>query len=115
MEESIGKLPKFLKSILITSGYDCKSALQVLDEQSIIDIEEFVQTNRGKFAEILKDTKYENITLFKFRPGHRKLIINLPKHLNLVKKTHKETNSTEGRNDIELKANLLQKISNYGK
>lgn len=68
-----------LPQILAAAGYSTKIALQKINDASIDKIETFVQENVAKFKDIIKDTRYEGTTPFRFLPGHRDIIVALPK------------------------------------
>lgn len=105
-----------MKGILIEAGFDTKTSLINLEKNNLVDIEEFVQSNRATFAAILKGTQYEKIDVFKFLPGHKNLIINLSKHLSGTIKIQKKIRSSKIQlTTDELKAALVKKISNYSK
>lgn len=80
--------PKFLKNILIHTGFNSYAALSIIDKNSIESIETYIKDNFDESKILLKDTLYLdsngnlNKTPFKFLLGHRSLILNLPKDLN---------------------------------
>lgn len=78
------KFPENIDLMLITSGFDCKAILNKIDANSLNTIEQFINTNRRKFEEILKNTKYETEIPFAFLPGHRALILGLPEILKSI-------------------------------
>lgn len=83
VEQIIGeRLPNGLEKIIEHAGYDTKSSLELLDEDKIKEIENHV--NEYKF--LLTGTVYENTLQqninFKFKPGHKTLLLALSKKLN---------------------------------
>lgn len=83
LEKVSEAIPSDVKVILMRSGFDTKTALLCLNEESIIEIEQFVDENR----DVLKGTTYENITNeFKFKPGHKIFILRLPDKLKDLEK-----------------------------
>lgn len=137
IESAIGaKIPGFIKTILFQSGFDCDSALKQLNEEAVIEIEQFIETNKAKFVENLKD--YDLTELFKFLPGHRRLILSLPKYIEIKKTavtkkinkpksnekiidgTVKDVNDSVNdvnnlSKEIRLKKELIRKINTYAK
>lgn len=75
IERKLGeKLPSNLEKILIETGFDTKSAIKLINSDSIHSIEEYINSNTN----LLKDTPYENTIPFKLKPGHKALILSLP-------------------------------------
>lgn len=79
------ELPDCIHKILKETGFDSEDALLELNDISISIIEEFVQQDRI----ILKESIYENREPFKFLPGHRVLLLAIPKKINNLKVTKK--------------------------
>lgn len=71
-------LPNIVKKILLETAYDTKYALQTLDSQSIDFIEDHIEENR----EILSGSVYENKKPFKLLPGHKGLILAIPRKID---------------------------------
>lgn len=119
LEKLIGCIyPSFLKYVLLRSGFDCESALLLLNEDKINKIELDVAAN----PELLKNTVYENKNgEFKFLVGHRELILNIPETIRLAirqkkekpsEKNNEETQS-DTRSDVDiddLSEKLIKKI-----
>lgn len=61
-------------------GYDTKTSLINIKQSNLVDIERYINGNRNRFEEVLKDTTYENGT-FQFLPGHVSLILLFPELL----------------------------------
>lgn len=127
MEKIIAeKFEDNLPQILAAAGYSTKTAVLKLNDSSIGKIESFVQANLAKFQEIIKDTRYENTTPFRFLPGHCDIIISLPKILLEADKKksgkdqhnniHTSKNDKENdQNNLEnIKKKLINKIISFG-
>lgn len=65
--------------ILERNGFDTKLALQSIDQDVIAEIEQQANEDRS----ILINTSYEQVQHFKFKPGHRILLLNLSKQAQL--------------------------------
>lgn len=80
MECMYGSIPQCLKTILCHCGFDNALALELIDENAIIDMESFMQ-EFGK--EIINDLnccnadKYKGQNQFIFTPGHKRTIIGI--------------------------------------
>lgn len=70
-------VPDFIVKTLICAGFDNGIALSELDEDDIFLIEKYAAEKCTHLIELDK----ENGT-FKFKPGHRKLLLGLPKKVN---------------------------------
>lgn len=124
LQRIVGKnLPRGLDTIIYEAGYDAESALATIDSTAIKNIEEYINENKS----ILKDTVYEDIivnnSVFKLKPGHKAIILNLPKALenyeekkptNLVQNTSKVNTEEEKEGEV-LKKNLVDKLNKFGK
>lgn len=88
MEKIIGEeVPSDIAKILIESGFDTNLSLQNIVPETINDIEEYMNEN----PIILKETSYQDVKTFKFKPGHKRFILNLPKKISgLLEITEKE-------------------------
>lgn len=71
------KIPPDIILILDRSGYDTKTALMALDDESIDQLEQYVRENKS----VLQNTSFQADGIFKFKPGHRKFILELPKQI----------------------------------
>lgn len=79
IERSFGeKIPPDIARILEESGFDTKTSLLNIDANTIIEIEEFVNKNR----QILAKTSFDFSQTFRFKPGHKKFILNLSVRLS---------------------------------
>lgn len=68
------------------TGFDTEIALLELNEANVLIIEEYTQQNR----DILHGTTYENCELFKFLPGHRALLLAIPKRISSFKESKEQ-------------------------
>lgn len=109
-------LPRGLDNIIYEAGYDAESALATINSATITNIEEHVNENK----QVLKDTVYEDLLLndlpFKLKPGHKAIILNLPKLLE-QNESKKLTGlvpapSNPSRDQI-LKDSLVKKIKKF--
>lgn len=84
------KFPDNICEILTAAGYDSKTAIKSFSNpQTFQTIENYVNENPLKFNDILKGTKYEHLTPFKFLPGHIALLSGLPEYtVKLQTKKH---------------------------
>lgn len=125
-------IPDYIVKVLIETGFDNAISISELNNDDIKIIEEFVETNLKHIVE--KSGIYDLKEKFVFLPGHRKLILSLPKRLEEFennKKKRKGKSETEQENvtteEIELlteseindlKDKLLSKLTksakNYG-
>lgn len=96
------KLPETLKYILENSGFDSESAVLALNSGSITEIEKYINENKS----LLKKTSYEHCLTdnsdFKLKPGHRALLLNIPKALN-----NKNNCETEKKNNRRINSEQL--------
>lgn len=113
------KYPKFIKEILNFCGYDNEHSIVLLNEGSIIEIEEKVNSNKW----LLKHTVYERNDTFKFLIGHKALVLKLPETINKFTKTiieekkkqkeSKENNLENSTDEDEFAKLLVDKINNF--
>lgn len=70
-------------NILIAAGYDNALSISEFDEADIAVIESYAANN---LQSLLKESKiYSNVEPFAFLPGHKMLLIGLPKQLHSFK------------------------------
>lgn len=74
------KLPSFLIELLKITGYDSPISIELIDEEKICEIENFIENNFGCTSDLLKSTVYENREVFRFLPGHVTLLLGLKKY-----------------------------------
>lgn len=79
--------------------------------EKIADIEEYANENR----EILKNTSYENVGTFKFKPGHKAFIAGLPKQIQLIKEANKSEHTNNHSFSYILKTLIDTAVSNSEK
>lgn len=114
------KYPKVIKNILNICGFDNSLSLKGINEETIKLIEETVNENTS----VLKGSVYEAKLPFKFLPGHKILILSIPKHIVDFKakkqsKANKSGNSSERpkesriREPESIKSELLLKLKSY--
>lgn len=75
------KIPADIAQILEESGFNTELSILNIDIETIGHIEGYANENPA----ILKNTSYENIKLFKFKPGHKAFILQLPTQIQLMK------------------------------
>lgn len=109
-------LPNGLGNILLESGFDSECALSTIDLVAIKSIEEYVNNNKH----LLEGTVYENQNVdFKFKPGHRLILLGLPKALAEyeAKKPKNDKKNAEKIDEEEeekrLKESLVKKLNNF--
>lgn len=117
------KYPKFLKQILIETAFNIPASLKAINEQSIESIEKFVNND----LKLLNKTEYVNekgelkVKPFKFLIGHKALILNFPKEIDVLKaakkreKSQNRESTDENASENELTNLLILKITNYCK
>lgn len=74
-------VPDFLLNILLETGFDTQASLELLTNESIKEIEEYVNQNRN----LTINTIYEQKEQFKLLPGHRALMLSFPRRIQLFK------------------------------
>lgn len=110
-----GKIPDFIKIILIECGFEDEISIGQINESAIEKIEEYVRKNK----ELLKDIKFENEENFVFLLGHRCLLLELPNKVrdfieSKPKRSKKGSNKINENIDEESAKNgLIQKLNNY--
>lgn len=106
LERSLNeKLPDSIGKILTEAGFNSKSAISKLNNTSSIrSIEKYVQDNPEDFRDILKNTIFKNIEIFKFRPGHEAILLSLPEELTKIE-NKKGVNRPQKRRYSEIDTN----------
>lgn len=74
-------IPSDIKQILEGCAFDTELSLLAINNEVIMNIEEHVNSER----EILKNTLYENINSFKFKPGHKLFLLQLPNQIKILR------------------------------
>lgn len=119
-EKFIGsRLPKDIPNILTACGYDSELAIIGLKEKDLETIEKEVDKNK----DILKNStdyknNYNSPERFVLKPGHKSLILSLPKKfedfLEEKKKDEQRNNPKKNSKNVnELKSELTEKLNNY--
>lgn len=118
LEKFIGsKFPSFIINFLVSSGFDTELALISLKESSIDVIESHLNQNRI-FAQA---TVYEHQQPIKLLPGHKAIILEIPKYVEQLKSNRKGSRKSTKQIDIidsaqkldEIKDKLIVKVSGY--
>lgn len=86
LEQYIGfEVPMCLKNLLWKSGFDSMFSVKQITEKSLDDIEQCIQVNCKKIFPLLDTNadihKYDQQTVFKFLPGHRCILLDLPQSI----------------------------------
>lgn len=80
------EIPADVKQILIECSFDTEVSLLGIDISTIAEIECYINENR----QILQNTSYESVNSFKFKPGHRILLLNLSEQIKLKESAESE-------------------------
>lgn len=100
------KYPKFIKEILTECGFETEASLQIINEQSITEVEKVINNSeslRKKLEATIyakKDGTLKTIP-FKFLLGHKLLILQIASTVsryNVTKKTNKKTRALDTKN-----------------
>lgn len=78
------------------------------DISCIRGIEQYVNDNQDKFRTIVKDTRYNNFTTFKFLPGHEAILQSLPEELVRIE-DKKEQKKSKKRRHSEAEQQPIEK------
>lgn len=93
IESIIGEpLPCCVKKILDYCAFDTLLSIELLNDEHIKNIEEYVSKERKILYELTCDhgREYQKHPLFKFLPGHRILLIDLPTHVKMLREKNTE-------------------------
>lgn len=117
--------PKDLEIILSSCSFDSDSSILGINNEVIKNTESYINDNKY----ILENTSYKDISSskeFRFKPGHKSILLLLPKALSEYKENakQKKKNSTQQDNievveveaevEVEqLKEKLLQKLFDF--
>lgn len=95
------------------SGFENESSLKSIDSETITNIENYANEN----PEILQNTAYKNISQFKFKPGHKLLLLQLPNQIKKLREsqTNESRQSTTNNFSQILKTFIDTAESNFGK
>lgn len=109
--------PPDLQKILIDCGFDSESSIYGINSDVIKDTEAFLSEHK----EILHNTSYETIlrnenSKFKFKPGHKSVLLLLPKSLrdynNSTKKKRTNKKEEDPEEDLSLDEQLKESLIN---
>lgn len=124
VEKIIGeRFPGGLDAIIVSAGYDTKTALLNLNSEDIESIEKYTSEYRTNLTGTTYEKEFgflneKTDSIFKLKPGHRSFLLNLPKRLKEFNeseqkgKREKKEQSTN-LNDDKLKLELFNKIVKY--
>lgn len=125
LQKIVGRiLPRGLDKIIIEAGFDAESAIATIDLNSIINIQDHINENKI----ILKDTVYESVLendlQFKLKPGHKSIILDLPKLLKEFEAKKRSAPNPQISNEEEeekqreiesLKKQLINKLNGFAR
>lgn len=110
-----------MENILLNAGYDSTIVLSIITEKDIEIIENFVNSDFSVLNNSSYNSSKDNFC-FKFKPGHKQLILNLPNLVNECIKNKKVLSVNEqnkksfihlSKDEDQLKQELVSKVSNY--
>lgn len=119
------KFPSCVKTILIQSGFNTFASLRQIDEKVLNEIESFVTANRSIINNIdcCGKDQYKNNENFRFLPGHKAIVLNLPKYVTEFEQKNpnkKKSKSIEVApeaaltiSDEDMKKQLLSNLEKY--
>lgn len=116
------KLPKDLQTIILHTAFETESSIRGINSEVIAEIEKYINVNKN----ILEGTSYRDCLDkeidFKFKPGHKSILLSLPRALiayndNLKKKKSQTNKKPESQNkkisETEVKDALIKKLNNF--
>lgn len=71
------KIPVDIVRILEACSFDTEDSLLSINEEILAEIEQYANEDRT----VLNNTSYEQVNNFKFKPGHKVFIMNLPRRI----------------------------------
>lgn len=74
-------MPECLVNILKVCGFTSKTVLKNINTETVDHIEKFCNENREFVKSAFIGSLYENMKPFQFIPGHRILLLNIPKYV----------------------------------
>jgi hypothetical protein len=87
LREVLGvEIPEVVTNILKKSGFNCRTTLALINLETIDEVEEYVNENRG----VLVGSSYKNMVPFKFLPAHRILLRNMSNYMDQLKNSASE-------------------------
>lgn len=115
-EKFIGsKVPSDVKIILSEAGYETLLSFASISQEDIKDIEHFIDTNRN-ILDTLNEYKLNTDDKFTLKPGHRSIIISLPKRMETFleqSKSKRVAKKTVNKSDFELKTELINRVISF--
>lgn len=91
LENCMGfEVPISLKYILLKCGYDSIISIRQICEERIEELQNFIERNKNEIlfnekCNMLDDiSAYQNQKTFKFLPGHKNILLDLPKHIQMT-------------------------------
>lgn len=103
------KFPKCIKLLLKSAGYDTMTSLSELCDDTIKNIETFHQ-NRKNVIESLDccySEFYKTLDPFCFLPGHKAILLGLPKKIQKIKEKNITNIGSSSRNRTKNQANII--------
>lgn len=115
IEKNIGdKFPPCVKKILNFSAYDSFSVLKELNEQKILEIEQYISDCGQTILNELNcchSQKYRNQQQFKFLPGHRAILLSLPGKIPKIVENDDKKNVPQSNGEFSVILNELIKTA----
>lgn len=85
LEDFIGyKMPTSLKVLLSEAAYTSLLSLKMFTNENITKLEDYINANYDSIRPDKFD-EYKNMRLFSFLPGHREILLSLPRIINNLK------------------------------
>lgn len=117
------EFPKCVKSLLSHAAYDTIASLANLDEAKIQKLEVFLNENKGYINELkcCQSDYYKQLKVFEFLPGHKSLLLELPKQIKelqndeIKRKNTKllEVVASDDETCDEMKKKVIKKMMKY--
>lgn len=106
------KVPACMKKLLTICGYNSAWSFKALTEESLADLEGYIENNHRKDAD--EFAEYKDIKPFKFLPGHRALIFGIKSDIadfENTKRPRKDVKKKPPVNEVDIQANLLNQLA----
>lgn len=121
------KFPKCVKTILQAAGFNTINSLRSIDEETVKDIEKYIDENRDvlKNIDCCGKNQYLKTSKFVFLPGHKAFLINISKkidEINNINNKCEKSNTKSSKNPLSqpepksediLKAQLISNLVKY--
>lgn len=101
------KLPGRIDKIIFEAGFDTNCALLSINSSSIVEIEKYINENKNILVDTAYDSCLKNDTRFCFKPGHRALILSIPKKLE--KNKEKKSLQKPEKINYQIETNVVNK------